>query len=145
MGATRVKTYINRLPRKDPVSLLSLYPKASKDAISLLEKILKLDPMERMTVEDALTHPFLEKYHDDEDEPLCVPPFNFDFEKEVMTKEKLKEVIAKEIEDFHEKRTKPNLSLCLRKVQRNSGAVVLKENNNEAEQETTSGNTYNYV
>jgi len=33
-----------------------------------LEKLLKFDPAERITVEEALAHPYLEAYHDVEDE-----------------------------------------------------------------------------
>ena len=45
--------------------------------------MLALDPDERLTVEAALEHPYLSKYHDPDDEPVCIPAFNFDFENEV--------------------------------------------------------------
>ena len=60
-----------------------LFPTASKKAINLLSRMLVLHPKERLTVEQALVHPYLNKYHDPDDEPICVPAFNFDFEKEV--------------------------------------------------------------
>ena len=60
-----------------------LFPNASKKAINLLSRMLVLHPKERLTVEQALVHPYLNKYHDPDDEPICVPAFNFDFEKEV--------------------------------------------------------------
>ena len=60
-----------------------LFPNASKKAINLLSRMLVLNPKERLTVEQALVHPYLNKYHDPDDEPICVPTFNFDFEKEV--------------------------------------------------------------
>ena len=103
MGAERVKTYLRRLPRKEPVPLDKLYPKDNlhPDALDLLGKMLKLDPKERISVEEALGHKYLEKYHDVDDEPLCFPPFEFDFEEIPFTKDDLKGRILNEIEQFH--------------------------------------------
>ena len=64
----------------------TLFPKASKKALDLLGKMLVMNPADRITVERALKHPFLSKYHDPDDEPICVPSFEFDFEKEVSSK-----------------------------------------------------------
>lgn len=106
MGAERVKTYLQRLPKKEPVPLDKLYPKDKlhPDALDLLGKMLKLDPKERISVGEALAHKYLEKYHDVDDEPLCFPPFEFDFEDIPFTKDDLKSRILKEIEQFHKDR-----------------------------------------
>lgn len=74
---------IPELGNKEPLAWSSLFPKASKKALSLLSKMLILDPRKRVSVTDALSHPYLNKYHDPDDEPICVPTFNFDFEKQV--------------------------------------------------------------
>lgn len=37
----------------------------------MLEKLLELDPNERINCEDALKHEFLKEWHDDLDEPKC--------------------------------------------------------------------------
>ena len=71
------------LGQKAPVPLRELYPSASRKALDLLGKMLVFNPRERITVEAALKHPYLNKYHDPDDEPICIPPFNFNFEKEV--------------------------------------------------------------
>ena len=34
----------------------------------MLEKLLKFDPAQRITVEEALAHPYLEAYHEVDDE-----------------------------------------------------------------------------
>ncbi|CAG8669486.1 2176_t:CDS:2, partial [Racocetra fulgida] len=39
-------------------------------ALDLLEKLLKFDPAARITVEQALAHPYLAAYHDEEDEEV---------------------------------------------------------------------------
>ena len=106
MGAERVKTYLRRLPKKDPVPLDKLYPKdkCHADALDLLGKMLKLDPKERISVGEALAHSYLKEYHCIDDEPLCFPPFEFDFEDLPFTKDDLKAKILKEIEQFHKDR-----------------------------------------
>jgi serine/threonine protein kinase len=37
-------------------------------ALDLLERLLDFDPARRITVEQALSHPYLATYHDPEDE-----------------------------------------------------------------------------
>lgn len=54
---------------KKKVPLESLFPTADPLAIDLLEKMLAFDPADRITVIDALAHPYLESYHEIGDEP----------------------------------------------------------------------------
>ncbi|XP_078508681.1 mitogen-activated protein kinase 7 isoform X1 [Lissotriton helveticus] len=104
IGADRVRAYIQSLPVRQPVPLESLYPGGDRKALDLMQKMLRFDPRERISVLEALRHPFLSKYHDPDDEPNCVPAFDFDFDKQVLTKEQIKESIVNEINDFHDKR-----------------------------------------
>lgn len=58
------KTYINinllyQVGKIPPMDLASLYPRADPRAIDLLRRLLAFDPDERITVEEALTHPFV--------------------------------------------------------------------------------------
>ena len=48
--------------------------------MDLLEKLLKFDPEQRITVEEALRHPYVEQYHDPDDEPSHDELFDFSFE-----------------------------------------------------------------
>ena len=68
---------------QSPRPLKEVYPEAPRKALELLTKMLVINPRKRITVEQALKHPYLNKYHDPDDEPICIPSFNFDFEKQV--------------------------------------------------------------
>lgn len=46
-------------------------------ALDLLKKMLTFNPHERITVEEALSHPYLSKLHDISDEPICHKLFKF--------------------------------------------------------------------
>ncbi|CAI9598284.1 unnamed protein product, partial [Staurois parvus] len=104
IGAERVRAYIQSLPSRQPVPWANLYPQGDRKALDLLSKMLRFDPRERISVCEALRHPFLSKYHDPDDEPECVPAFDFDFDKQILTKEQIKEAIVAEIDSFHQRR-----------------------------------------
>ena len=71
------------LPKKDPADLSKLYPSASAKAVRLIDRMLKMEPDSRISAEDALNDPYLSRYHDPDDEPVCIPAFDFSFEKQV--------------------------------------------------------------
>lgn len=52
--------------------------------IDLLERLLVFDPEKRITVQEALEHPYLSQYHDVSDEPTTtkIPPFEFRYDYE---------------------------------------------------------------
>lgn len=72
--------YIRSLTRMPKIPFQNLYPRASPLAIDLLTKLLTFDPAKRITVEEALAHPYLSAYHDEDDEPSHSYPFDFSFE-----------------------------------------------------------------
>ncbi|KAL2077972.1 hypothetical protein ACEWY4_025657 [Coilia grayii] len=101
IGAERVRAYVKSLPSRSPVPLSKLYPQAEPTALDLLGAMLRFDPRERISVCQALEHPYLSKYHDTDDEPICVPAFDFEFDRQPMGREQIKEAILAEIQDFH--------------------------------------------
>jgi mitogen-activated protein kinase 1/3 len=90
----RAREYIRSLPFKKRIPFATMFPKTSPQALDLLEKLLAFNPAKRITVEDALRHPYLEPYHDPEDEPTAPPIpdefFDFDRRKDDLSKEQLK-------------------------------------------------------
>ncbi|GJR38526.1 mitogen-activated protein kinase 3 [Tanacetum coccineum] len=75
--------YLSQLPRHPRKSLLKTFPHVNPSTSDLVEKMLTFDPAKRITVEEALAHPYLERLHDDDDEPICPNPFCLDFEQQV--------------------------------------------------------------
>ncbi|KAF8825983.1 putative MAP kinase [Lentinula edodes] len=100
----RSREYIRSLPIRRKRSFASLFPHASSDAIDFLNKTLTFDPKKRMTVEEALEHPYVAAYHDADDEPaansLSPDYFQFDLEKEQLSKDDLKKLLYDEVMSF---------------------------------------------
>ncbi|KAJ8484664.1 hypothetical protein OPV22_017149 [Ensete ventricosum] len=95
------RRYMRHLPRYPRQSFATLYPHINPVAIDLIERMLTFDPTKRITVEEALDHPYLERLHDIADEPTCTEPFSFDFEQHALTEDQMKELIYKEAIAFN--------------------------------------------
>ncbi|KAJ7257262.1 hypothetical protein O6H91_Y413200 [Diphasiastrum complanatum] len=74
-------------------SLARLYPNANPLAINLLDKMLVFDPKRRITVTEALEHPYLAMLHDVAVEPSAAAPFDFDSEEEDLKEDALREKV----------------------------------------------------
>lgn len=99
--------YVSNLPKKPKLSFRSLYPRASPLACDLLDRLLVFDPEKRLTVEQALRHPYLEELHCEEDEPVC-ERFDFSdfyFEYVRTTKDDLRVLIHQEIVNHYKEET----------------------------------------
>lgn len=71
--------------------------------MDLLDKMLKLDPNKRITVQEALNHPYLESLHDPEDEPVFEGSIDFSFENDTnLSLDEIKKRILKEISSYNE-------------------------------------------
>lgn len=80
IGSPRAQEYVRNLPYMSKKSFPQLFPNANPDALDLLDRMLAFDPSRRISVEEALEHPYLAIWHDASDEPDCPIPFTFDFE-----------------------------------------------------------------
>ncbi|XP_059378605.1 mitogen-activated protein kinase 4-like [Carassius carassius] len=63
-------------------SLRKLLPEVEDKAIDFLECILTFNPMDRLTAEEALSHPHLQRYSCPQDEPVSLQPFRIEDELE---------------------------------------------------------------
>nr|GEX57495.1 mitogen-activated protein kinase homolog MMK1 [Tanacetum cinerariifolium] len=95
------KRYIRQLNHYQRQSFIQKFRQVHPTAIDLIEKMLTFDPRQRITVEDALAHPYLTSLHDISDEPVCMTPLNFDFEHHAPTEEQMKEMIYREALAFN--------------------------------------------
>ena len=92
------KKYITSLEEKQKINLSEIIPSANKLALDLLDKMLDLNPIRRITVEEALKHPYLEQLHEPEDEPTFEGEIDFTFEyNPKLSLEELEKLIMKEI------------------------------------------------
>lgn len=64
----QARSYLQSLPFKPKIAFSKLYPTADPKALDLLDKMLTFNPHNRITVEEALAHPYLEQYYDPADE-----------------------------------------------------------------------------
>ncbi|CAG8465505.1 5725_t:CDS:2 [Paraglomus occultum] len=104
ISSKRARQYIRSMPFKKRIPFAQLFPNANPLALDLLEKMLTFNPSNRITVEEALNHPYMEPFHDPSDEPGADPIpdsfFDFDKQKDSLTKEELKVLIYQEAMHF---------------------------------------------
>ncbi|GAA5878898.1 hypothetical protein JCM16303_007223 [Sporobolomyces ruberrimus] len=104
INSRRSRDYLRALPFQKKRDFGELFPNASSAAVDFLAKTLTFDPTKRLTVEQCLEHPYVAAYHDPEDEPTAppLPPafFDFDLQKEEISKDQLKVLLFEEVMAF---------------------------------------------
>ena len=77
----------------------TIYPHAEKQALDLLDKLLTFDPAKRITVEEAMRHPYISEYSQPDREPICERSFNFDFElsQDIQQPSRIRELMREEM------------------------------------------------
>ncbi|ANZ75747.1 BA75_02530T0 [Komagataella pastoris] len=102
--SVKAKEYIKSLPCYNKIPLGKIFRHNDPQGLDLLGKLLTFNPQNRISVEEALSHPYLSSYHDPLDEPFSdpIPPdfFSFDTEKSQMDGNELKKLLYQEIMTF---------------------------------------------
>ena len=98
----KTKTFVSRLAKRTKQSFNLMFSNANPVALDLLGKMLTFSPKKRYTVEQCISHPYFEGLHDPEQEPTADSTFDFSFDKESLSKEKLRNMIYEQSLHFHE-------------------------------------------
>ncbi|KAK2989459.1 hypothetical protein RJ640_023617 [Escallonia rubra] len=99
----KARRYLTTMRKKQPVSFAQKFPNADPLALRLLERLLAFDPKDRPTAEEALADPYFKGLAKVEREPSCQPitKMEFEFERRRVTKEDIRELIFREILEYH--------------------------------------------
>jgi len=92
--------YIKGLKKKPKVPFNKIYRDANPVALDLLDRMLTFNPHKRISVDEALRHPYLKALHNSKTEINCPTPFDFEFEKVEFTRELLQDFMWDEILNF---------------------------------------------
>ena len=101
IGSPRAQEYVRNLPYMQKQAFDKLFRAANPDALDLLNRMLAFDPTSRVSVEDALEHPYLHIWHDAQDEPGCPATFDFAFEV-VEDVPQMRRMILEEVQRFRQ-------------------------------------------
>lgn len=82
------------------------YPGASPEAIDLINRMLQFNPYFRITIDEALAHPFFTKVKKPHKEVTSEIKISLDFETEHLDRDKLRELFCVIINDYKERRAK---------------------------------------
>ncbi|KAL9245172.1 hypothetical protein vseg_018851 [Gypsophila vaccaria] len=102
----KAKKFIKSLPYSPGASLARLYPTAHPLAIDLLHKMLVFDPTKRISVIEALQHPYMSPLYD----PRANPPAQFPLDLEIdedLDEGMIREMMWMEIMHYHPEASTP--------------------------------------
>ncbi|CAH9099540.1 unnamed protein product [Cuscuta europaea] len=107
----KARRYLSSMRRKRPIPFCQKFPNADPLALRLLEKMLAFDPKDRPNAEEALADPYFRNLARVEREPSAQPvtKMEFEFERRRITKEDVRELIYREILEYHPKMLKEHL------------------------------------
>ncbi|GAB4849286.1 Mitogen-activated protein kinase 19 [Ancistrocladus abbreviatus] len=99
----KARKYLTDMRKKHPVPFSQKFPNADPLALCLLKRMLAFDPKDRPTAEEALADPYFKGLAKVEREPACqsISKFEFEFERRRVTKDDVRELIYREILEYH--------------------------------------------
>ncbi|XP_042430224.1 mitogen-activated protein kinase 10-like isoform X5 [Zingiber officinale] len=108
----KARKYLSSMRRKQPVPFSHKFPNGDPMALKLLEKLLAFDPKDRPSAEEALADPYFKGLSKLEREPSSQPisKMEFEFERRRVSKEDIRELIFREILEYHPQLLKEYIS-----------------------------------
>ncbi|GLJ31660.1 hypothetical protein SUGI_0636140 [Cryptomeria japonica] len=99
----KARRYLSSMRKKKPIPFAHKFPNADPLALKLLERLLAFEPKDRPTAEEALADPYFRGLANVEREPLAqaITKMEFEFERRRVTKEDMRELIYREILEYH--------------------------------------------
>ncbi|CAH1450021.1 unnamed protein product [Lactuca virosa] len=99
----KARKYLTDMRRKKAVTFSEKFLDVDPLALRLLQRLLAFDPKDRPTAEQALADPYFKGLSKVEREPSCqsFSKLEFEFERRRVTKEDIRELIFREILEYH--------------------------------------------
>ena len=95
-----IKNFLRKVEKQNPVDFKDMYPGADAKAIDLLRLMLQFSPRNRVTVEQALGHPFFQDVRNLNVETVAVMPMSVDIETLGESPENLKSNVLAELQCY---------------------------------------------
>lgn len=89
--------YLESFKPQPRVDLKDKYPGCTPEAIDFLNKLLVFNPHFRMTLDEAIKHPFMDSVRTDKTQNNFGSKIDFDFDKEDLTNAQLRQLFINEI------------------------------------------------
>lgn len=99
----KARRYLSSMRKKQAVPFSQKFPNADPLALQLLERLLAFDPKDRPSAEEALADPYFRGLSN-VDRELSTHPISkleFEFERRKVTKDDVRELIYREILEYH--------------------------------------------
>ena len=99
----KARRYLSSMRKKQPVPFSKKFPNADPLALNLLKRLLAFDPKDRPTAEEALSDPYFHGLANVDREPSTQPisKLEFEFERRKLNKDDVRELIYREILEYH--------------------------------------------
>ncbi|KAI3496462.1 hypothetical protein L1887_38826 [Cichorium endivia] len=99
----KARRYLSSMRKKNSIPFSQKFPEADPLALRLLEKMIAFEPKDRPTSQEALSDPYFKNIAKIEREPSAQPISNleFEFERRKITKEDVRDLIYREILEYH--------------------------------------------
>ncbi|EOA39917.1 hypothetical protein CARUB_v10008605mg [Capsella rubella] len=108
----KARKYLTEMRKKNPVTFSQKFSKADPLALPLLQRLLAFDPKDRPTAAEALADPYFKGLSKVEREPSSqqISKMEFEFERRRLTKDDIRELIYREILEYHPQLLKDYMS-----------------------------------